>query len=119
MQVLGLWGMGGIGKTTLAAKLFNSLLPGFGDAACFLGNVRSEAGQAGGLVKAAAGALGGFMWTWCCCQGRGKRSAPMDCKHMLAYMVSFWWRISPWLYFNVEQRWKHYRVATGAHALYR
>lgn len=48
MQVLGLWGMGGIGKTTLAAKLFNRLLPGFGDASCFLRNV---CGEAGGLVK--------------------------------------------------------------------
>ena len=43
--------MGGIGKTTLAAKLFNSLLPDFGDAACFLANVRSEASHPGGLVK--------------------------------------------------------------------
>ena len=43
--------MGGIGKTTLAAKLFNSLLPGFGDASCFLGSVRSEANHAGGIVK--------------------------------------------------------------------
>ena len=51
MQVLGLWGMGGIGKTTLAAKLFNSLLPGFGDAACFLHSVRLEACHAGGLVR--------------------------------------------------------------------
>ena len=50
-QVLGLWGIGGIGKTTLAAKLFNSLLPGFGDATCFLANVRTEADQGGGLVK--------------------------------------------------------------------
>ena len=43
--------MGGIGKTTLAAKLFNSLLPDFGDATCFLANVRSETNYAGGLVK--------------------------------------------------------------------
>ena len=50
-QVLGLWGMGGIGKTTLTAKLYNSLLPGFGDAACFLDNVRTEATHAGGLLK--------------------------------------------------------------------
>ena len=49
--MLGLWGMGGIGKTTAAAKLFNSLLPDFGDAACFLGNVRDEASHAGGLIK--------------------------------------------------------------------
>ena len=43
--------MGGIGKTTLAAQLFNNVLPGFGDAACFLGNVRKEASNAGGLVN--------------------------------------------------------------------
>ena len=42
--------MGGVGKTTLAAKLFNSLLPDFGDAACFLENVRIEA-YPGGLMK--------------------------------------------------------------------
>ena len=51
MQVLGLWGMGGIGKTTLAAQIFNSLQPGFQGRACFLGNVRNEAGRAGGLLK--------------------------------------------------------------------
>ena len=49
--MLGLWGMGGSGKTTLAAKLFNSLQPGFGDAACFLEHVRIEASHAGGLMK--------------------------------------------------------------------
>ena len=43
--------MGGIGKTTVAAKLFNSLLPGFGDAACFLEGVRDAASHAGGLVE--------------------------------------------------------------------
>ena len=43
--------MGGIGKTTLAAKVFDSLLPGFGDAACFLGNVRDEASNAGGMAR--------------------------------------------------------------------
>ena len=48
MQILGRWGMGGIGKTTLAATLFNSLLPGFVDAACFLPNVASHAG---GIVE--------------------------------------------------------------------
>ena len=43
--------MGGIGKTTLAAKLYNSLLPSFRDAACFLDKVRTEATHAGGLLK--------------------------------------------------------------------
>ena len=42
--------MGGIGKTTLAAKLYNIMLPKFGDAACFLEDVRTEAGHAGGLM---------------------------------------------------------------------
>lgn len=51
VQVLGLWGRAGIGKTTLAAQLFGNLLPGFGSAACFLRNVRTEADRAGGLVK--------------------------------------------------------------------
>ena len=51
MQVLGLWGRAGIGKTTLAAELFDNLLPGFGSTACFLRNVRTEAVRAGGLVK--------------------------------------------------------------------
>ena len=50
VQVLGLWGMGGIGKSTLAAMLFNSLLPDFKDAACFLENVRTEASCGGGIV---------------------------------------------------------------------
>lgn len=43
--------MGGIGKTTLAEKLFNSLLPDFEDAACFLENVRTEASHADGIKK--------------------------------------------------------------------
>ena len=32
--------MGGIGKTTLAAKLYNIMLPKFGDAACFLPDLK-------------------------------------------------------------------------------
>ena len=51
IQVLGLWGMGGIGKTALAANLFNSLLPTFKDAACFISDVRKEASAEAGLVK--------------------------------------------------------------------
>ena len=43
--------MGGIGKTTLAEKLFNSLLPDFKDAACFLESVRTEASHADGMKK--------------------------------------------------------------------
>ena len=48
--MLGLWGMGGIGKTTLATALFNELLPEFGDDACFLDDVCSQANKSQGLL---------------------------------------------------------------------
>ena len=49
--MLGLWGMGGVGKTTLATTLFNRMLPGFGDAVCFLENVYEEAKEPGGMLR--------------------------------------------------------------------
>ena len=64
MQVLGLWGWAGIGKTYLAAKLFNSQLPAFGEAACFLGNVRTEASHAGGLLKLQQKLLKALTGSW-------------------------------------------------------
>ncbi|XP_021800049.1 TMV resistance protein N-like [Prunus avium] len=45
---VGIWGMGGIGKTTLADAVFHRQSSKF-DAACFLANVREKSEQTGGL----------------------------------------------------------------------
>ncbi|CAN6685045.1 unnamed protein product [Malus baccata var. baccata] len=47
-SLLGIWGMGGIGKTTLAEAVFRRHSSKF-EASCFLKNVRENSEQAGGL----------------------------------------------------------------------
>ncbi|OWM62958.1 hypothetical protein CDL15_Pgr020252 [Punica granatum] len=44
-----IWGMGGIGKTTLAKAVFNQFFHGF-EAKCFLANIRENSEQPNGLV---------------------------------------------------------------------
>nr|WIL60063.1 nodulation protein [Melilotus officinalis] len=50
VKVLGLYGMGGVGKTTLAKALFNSLVGHF-ERRCFISNVRQVSSTEDGLVS--------------------------------------------------------------------
>ena len=47
---VGLWGIGGIGKTTLAGAVFDKISFQF-EASCFIHNVREESDQCGGLNR--------------------------------------------------------------------
>ncbi|KAJ8774349.1 hypothetical protein K2173_011598 [Erythroxylum novogranatense] len=50
VRILGIYGMGGIGKTTIAKAMFNQLYDTY-QGGCFLLNIKETSGQANGLVQ--------------------------------------------------------------------
>ncbi|XP_004296159.1 PREDICTED: TMV resistance protein N-like [Fragaria vesca subsp. vesca] len=60
VRMVGIWGIGGIGKTTIAKGVYNSIAHNF-EGSCFLENVRERSIRYGGLVELQISLLSKFL----------------------------------------------------------
>ncbi|KAK2664691.1 hypothetical protein Ddye_003265 [Dipteronia dyeriana] len=61
-RVVGIWGVGGIGKTTIAGAVFNQISCQFDGCCCFVANVREESESCGALVHLRDKVLSQILW---------------------------------------------------------
>ncbi|KAF7849002.1 hypothetical protein BT93_L1343 [Corymbia citriodora subsp. variegata] len=78
VRMIGIWGTGGLGKTTIAKDVYNSIASQFDGCTSFLPNVRENSSQPDGLVRLQEKLLSEILW---------KGSLPVSSVDEGAYMI--------------------------------